>query len=643
MPPLRSKAFRLRMRTSRPRPIRRSRSGRSETMRTGEAPFTLMATASSSLPVAFSIVSGPATISGTTLTITGAGSVTVRASQTGNDSYNAAPPVDQTFTVAKGTPSITWSAPAAIVYGTRVGATQLNASATVPGSFVYSPPAGTLLDAGPNQILAVVFTPNDTGNYNTASASVSINVGKADQTITFAALANRTYGEASFTVSATSSSSLPVSFSVVSGPATASGNSVTLTGAGTVILRASQAGNTNYNPAANVDRAFTVAKAVPVITWANPADIVDGTPLGTAQLNATANTPGAFVYMPAAGTVLPRGNAQTLTVTFTPTNGANYAMATATVRINVLNAPPVATPQTVNAGTANPRGITLTATDYESDPLTFAVVNGPSHGALSGTAPNLTYTSLAGYVGADSFTFRASDGSGPSGIATVSINVMTPIATTVTSTVPASGQYSDPVTMTATIGSSTVAPGGEPPAQAAQFKVGTQVLGSAPFFYDSVAKTWTATLTAPLVEPANGAAPTGQMKPGLHVVAATMTGVSPVYTVANPSNKSINIAKEDAVAVTWVGSPTIVRTAGVARLTVSLKETDSSPGDITLAQVQFFNRATNTVIGTVFKVAADGTASIDWTTTPGTYTIGVVVSNYYSRNNTADNKILNVQ
>jgi len=66
----------------------------------GVAPFALSATASSALPVAFVVVSGPATIAAATLTVTGAGSITVQASQAGNDDFSAAAPVEQTFAVS---------------------------------------------------------------------------------------------------------------------------------------------------------------------------------------------------------------------------------------------------------------------------------------------------------------------------------------------------------------------------------------------------------------------------------------------------------------------------------------------------------------------------------------------------------------
>jgi hypothetical protein len=97
----------------------------------------------------------------------------------------------------------------------------------------------------------------------------------ADQTITFAALNNQTYGVAPFTVSATASSGLPVGFAILSGPATLAGNTVTVTGAGTVVVEALQTGNGNYNPAPAVDQSFTVAKATLAITANNTTKVFD--------------------------------------------------------------------------------------------------------------------------------------------------------------------------------------------------------------------------------------------------------------------------------------------------------------------------------------------------------------------------------
>lgn len=68
------------------------------TKKSNDPPFTLAATSTSGLTVAFEVISGPATISGNTLTLTGAGAVTVKATQAGNENYNSAS-AEQTFTV----------------------------------------------------------------------------------------------------------------------------------------------------------------------------------------------------------------------------------------------------------------------------------------------------------------------------------------------------------------------------------------------------------------------------------------------------------------------------------------------------------------------------------------------------------------
>jgi probable HAF family extracellular repeat protein len=79
-------------------------------------------------------------------------------------------------------PAITWVNPADIVYGTPLSSTQLNATASVPGTFKYTPPAGTVLNAG-SQTLSVAFVPFDTAKYNTVSKTVSIKILTAVQAI----------------------------------------------------------------------------------------------------------------------------------------------------------------------------------------------------------------------------------------------------------------------------------------------------------------------------------------------------------------------------------------------------------------------------------------------------------------------------
>ena len=90
------------------------------------------------------------------------------------------------------------------------------------------------------------------------------------------------------------------------------------------------------------------------------------------------------------------------------------------------NHSPTADDQSRTTAAEAPVDVTLTGSDPDDDPLTFALVIGPAHGTLSGTTPTLTYTPDAGFSGDDSFTFTASDGQATSDPATVTITVEPP-------------------------------------------------------------------------------------------------------------------------------------------------------------------------------------------------------------------------
>lgn len=131
------------------------------------------------------------------------------------------------------------------------------------------------------------------------------------------------------------------------------------------------------------------------ITWNNPADITFGTPLGAAQLNATANTPGSFSYTLPTGTMLNAGPAQTLSVTFTPTDTANYTPVTKSVSINVLKAAPTITwtkPAAIVAGTALDAA-QLNATASVPGTFTYSPAPGTVLGIGNGQALTVAFTS----------------------------------------------------------------------------------------------------------------------------------------------------------------------------------------------------------------------------------------------------------
>ena len=128
--------------------------------------------------------------------------------------------------------------------------------------------------------------------------------------------------------------------------------------------------------------------------------------------------------------------------------GLTFGSLTVTASSGVT--PPVANNQNVSVAYNTGTPITLTATGTGT--LTYSIVAQPTHGALSGTAPNVTYTPTAGYSGADSFTFKANNGV-DSNVATVSLTVQIPATTLVLSTPsPSSGLTTNQTTtLTATL------------------------------------------------------------------------------------------------------------------------------------------------------------------------------------------------
>ena len=144
---------------------------------------------------------GTGTISGTTATFTTntltAGTHTITAGLASSTNYNAVTSSAITQTVSKATPSIVWTNPSPITYGTALSNIQLDASSGgVAGAFVYTPAAGAVLSIG-SQTLSVTFTPTDTSDYNSTSASVTLTVdNKVTPTITWSTPTPITYGTA---------------------------------------------------------------------------------------------------------------------------------------------------------------------------------------------------------------------------------------------------------------------------------------------------------------------------------------------------------------------------------------------------------------------------------------------------------------
>ena len=100
--------------------------------------------------------------------------------------------------------------------------------------------------------------------------------------------------------------------------------------------------------------------------------------------------------------------------------------ATASITVTAVNDPPTCNSFPVSTSQDTPVAVNLNCSDIDGDAFTYSVVTPPANGALSGAAPNLTYTPNAGYSGPDSFTYKANDGAADSNTATVSITVTAP-------------------------------------------------------------------------------------------------------------------------------------------------------------------------------------------------------------------------
>ena len=136
-------------------------------------------------------------------TVFGAGTQTLSVTFTPNDTANyLGSSGSVSLVVNKATPSITWSPPSSITYGTALSTAQLNAAASVAGAFVYSPGLGSVLTAG-THALSAAFTPSDSANYNDAVAGQSVTVTTAALTVQ-ANNMTKVYGQAmpTFTISA---------------------------------------------------------------------------------------------------------------------------------------------------------------------------------------------------------------------------------------------------------------------------------------------------------------------------------------------------------------------------------------------------------------------------------------------------------
>ncbi len=347
------------------------------------------------------------------------------------------------------TPAITWPAPANIVYGTPLGAGQLNATSTVPGVFTYTPSSGTVLNAGSNQTLSVAFVPTDTNNYVSATSRVSMTVLKKALTIT-ADSKSKLYGEAlpAFTasysgfvngdttnkldaqvvLSTTATAASPAgTYPITAGGASSTNYAIGFVAGQLVINKAGTAGNvaSSKNPALPGE---TVTFSLSVSAVAPGA----GTPTGTVQFRIDGSVAGTA---PLSGGTATYSNSSlslgTHTVVAEYAGDGNFTGTTNTLSsVQLINTPPVAGPDTIERDPTNGVKVTIATllsndTDADGDVISFVSVSGTSaHGGTVSRQGNwIFYTPPAGFTNVDSYTYTISDGRGAPVTGAVTVNI----------------------------------------------------------------------------------------------------------------------------------------------------------------------------------------------------------------------------
>lgn len=272
-----------------------------ETYGTGAIPLSATVNETGNPVASYTVTSGPGKISGSapnfTLEVTGAGTITVEADQPGDSTHSAATPVTQKITIAQAALTVTASnisrapnvANPTLTY-TITGFVNNDTISAVSGTPKLTTAATTSSPVGfyPITIASGNLT---AANYTFTFVNGTLTVSQSlAQTITFASIPNVAYGANALTLNATATSNLPVTFSVVNGPAKIQGNTLVITGAGPVSVTATQSGNLTYAAANAVTQNFTVTTAPLVIT-----------PVSVSRSYGTANpafsyTASGFVY-----------------------------------------------------------------------------------------------------------------------------------------------------------------------------------------------------------------------------------------------------------------------------------------------------------------------------------------------------------
>ena len=346
------------------------------------APISLTATASSGLAVTYT-VTGPATLNGSTLTLTGAGTVAVTATQPGNTNYAAATPVTQSFTVAQAALTVTAdnksrqagqpNPPLTYSFAGFIGADTAANAVTGAPVLTLTPISGT-----PNYTINIAIGTLASTNYTFTLVNGTLSVvGATAQIITFNPLPNQTYGVAPITLTATASSGVPVTYTVT-GPARLVGSAtLSVTGAGAVSVTAQQLGNGTYAPAPTVTQSFTVGKAPLTITpapasrqYGQPDPAFSYTVTGLVNGDTTSVITGAPIYTDTATSTSDPG-AYPVTLTQGTLAAQNYTFTFAAGTLTITPAAQTITFPPLPSLNGNSNQLPLSATATSGLPVTY--------------------------------------------------------------------------------------------------------------------------------------------------------------------------------------------------------------------------------------------------------------------------------
>ncbi|WP_157801273.1 IPT/TIG domain-containing protein [Sphingobium sp. LB126] len=357
------------------------------------SPLTLTATASSGLTVAFSsTTTGVCTVTGNIVALLQTGTCTIDADQAGDATYTAAPTVSQSFTVTPANLTISNGTASGLVVGgsysqanTAIGGAapysySLAAGAFVPGTNLNASTgtvSGTPTIAG--SFSYIVRVTDSQGTPVAADTSVTtITIAKGNQTASFTSMSPSAAVNGSYSLAATATSGLPVTFAIdpsSSAVCSLSGNMVTFTAPGTCTVDADQAGDTNWNAAPRVQQSVTVGQATQTIAFTSP---VPSVAVG-----------GSYTPIATASSGLP------VILTIDPSSNVVCGLSGGTVSFTAVGTCTVNADQAGDANTTAAPRVQQSVTVGQAT-QTVAFTSTPPSSAIVGGAYNLTATASSG-------------------------------------------------------------------------------------------------------------------------------------------------------------------------------------------------------------------------------------------------------